>query len=278
MPSISADSEHPMSTFHPFPQLPLELRLAIWEMTVEPREVEVRIVKPKPTPEGPPVPLWSNPTDWSAISRAQFEKAMSDIPTSTRAGRKSRKKAWDQWKQYHPYVHLTSSTFPAILHTCREARNHGLYRQVYLEGDDQPPNDRRYIWLNLDIDLIHIGRWDLAYFLPIAASIKRLKLSRKIPDEFDHEMDLLSSFINVEEVQLVCIGGFIYWGEDVDTIKWPCGKEKLRFLEQKSLLAFTDGSPVGYLELKRAFRKYWSAANPEFYNADYWSEDDGQGD
>src|SRR5690242_8350992 len=189
-----------MSTFHPFPRLPVELRLAIWEMTVEPREVEVRIVKPKPTPEGLPAPLWSEPTDWWYISRAKFEEAMSDIPTSTRAGRKSRRKAWDQWDHYHPYVHLTSSTVPAILQACREARNHGLYHQVYLEGEDQPFNDRRYVWLNLNIDMINIEKWDLVYFLPIASSIKRLKLSRKTPEEWDHELDLLSNFTNAEEV------------------------------------------------------------------------------
>lgn len=32
-----------MSTFHPFPRLPFELRARIWEMTVEPRVVELRI-------------------------------------------------------------------------------------------------------------------------------------------------------------------------------------------------------------------------------------------
>ncbi|KAF1923282.1 uncharacterized protein M421DRAFT_425941 [Didymella exigua CBS 183.55] len=261
-----------MSTFHPFPRLPLELRLAIWEMTVEPREVEVRIVKPKPIPEGPPAPLWSKPTDWSYISRAKFEEAMSDIPTSTRAGRKARKKAWDQWDHYHTYVHLTSPTVPVILHACQEARNHKLYHQVYLEGEDQPSNDRRYVWLNLDIDLLNIGTWSLVYFLPIASLIKRLKLSRETPEEWDHEMDLLSNFINAEEVQLVCIGGFIDWGEEVDAVKWPCGKEKLRFLEPH--ITFTDGSPVGYRELKHAFRRFWSAANPEYYDADYWSEDE----
>ena len=253
------DSEQPMhsmSTFHPFPRLPLELRVAIREMTVEPREVEVRVVKPKPTSEGPPVPLWSNPTDWLCISRAKFEAAMSDVPTSTRAGRKSKKTAWDQWEHYHPYVHLTSSTIPATLHALREARNHGLYSPVYLEGEDQPSNDCRYVWLNPNIDLLSIGRWDLAYFLPIASSIKRLKLSRETPEEWDHEMDLLSNFINIEEVQLVCIGGLINWGEDVDAVKWPCGKEKLRFLENHPWIAFTDGSPVGYRELKQAFREY----------------------
>ncbi|KAF3042397.1 hypothetical protein E8E12_007457 [Didymella heteroderae] len=107
-----------------------------------------------------------------------------------------------------------------------------------------------------------------------ASSIKRLKLTRETPEEWDHEMELFSNFINAEEVQLVCIGGFINWGEDMDAVKWPCGKEKLRFLEEHPWIAFTDGSTAGYRGLKQAFRKYWSAANPEYYNADYWSEDD----
>jgi hypothetical protein len=32
-----------MATFHPFPRLPAELRIQIWEMTVEPRVVDVRL-------------------------------------------------------------------------------------------------------------------------------------------------------------------------------------------------------------------------------------------
>ncbi|RSL72596.1 hypothetical protein CEP53_000992 [Fusarium sp. AF-6] len=35
-----------MATFHPFPRLPFELRARIWEMTVEPRQVEFRIKTP----------------------------------------------------------------------------------------------------------------------------------------------------------------------------------------------------------------------------------------
>jgi hypothetical protein len=270
------DSGQPMqitTIFLPFPRLPSELRLAIWEMTVEPREVEVRIVKPGLMLEDPPAPLWSDPSDWENISRAKFEEATSDMPTSTRGGRRRKRNAWEQWLPYHPYVHLTSSTVPAVLQTCREARNQGLYHQVSLDGENQPLNDHRYVWLNLNIDMIHIGTWNMAYFLPLASSIRRLKLSRSIPREFDHELDLVSRFVNAGEVHLVCLGGFIDWGEEVDAVNWPCGKEKLAFLEDAPLLAFTDGSPVGYRDLKWAFRKYWSTVNPEFYNAEYWSED-----
>jgi hypothetical protein len=34
-----------MATFHPFPRLPAELRDQIWEMTVEPRTIDVRVCR-----------------------------------------------------------------------------------------------------------------------------------------------------------------------------------------------------------------------------------------
>ena len=95
MSSIKADGGQPMktmSTFHPFPRLLLELRLTIWEMTVEPREVEIHIVKPKPTPGDPPVPSWSHPRHWHGISSAKSEEAKSAMPTSTREGRRRRRR------------------------------------------------------------------------------------------------------------------------------------------------------------------------------------------
>jgi hypothetical protein len=49
------------ATFHPFPRLPFELRAYIWELTVEPRIVEVRVVVKKI--EGrPPVRYLRSPT------------------------------------------------------------------------------------------------------------------------------------------------------------------------------------------------------------------------
>ncbi len=72
-----------MVTFHPFPRLPYELRVHIWEMTVEPRVVEVRCDRPVPT-------------------RQQ--------------------------------CYLTTSTpVPAVLQTCQEARDHGMYKKCFSE-------------------------------------------------------------------------------------------------------------------------------------------------
>lgn len=112
----------------------------------------------------------------------------------------------------------------------------------------------------------------MAYFLPIASSIKRLKLSRDIPDEFDHEMGLISRFNNAEEFHIVCLDGFIEWGHEVDAVHWPCKKENLVFSEQAPWIEYGDGRPIGYLELRRWFRKYYSEIDPEQYNAEYWDQ------
>lgn len=58
---------------------------------------------------------------------------------------------------------VSTTPVPAPLQTCREARNLKLYRQEFSELllQDQPEYkgavERRYVWLNLDIDTISIG-------------------------------------------------------------------------------------------------------------------------
>lgn len=200
---------HDISTFHRFSKLPLELRFAIWKMTVEPREVKVRIVKP--ISEDSNEVMWSHPNQWHYIDSTRCNKAMNDagVPSSTRKGRRTRREALRDWKPYRPYVHMVSSTIPAALHTCREARNHGLYQQVSLHPDEQH-TDRRYVWLNLDIDLLNIGTSYLVHFETIAPAIKLLNFSRENTDEwwFEYEKDLLPIFAGIQELRVVCIDGF----------------------------------------------------------------------
>lgn len=250
-----------MSTFHPFPRLPLEIRLAIWEMTVEPREVRVRIVKP--IPEDPREVTWEHPRDWIYIDSSRFEEAIADVPTSTQAGRKAREKARKEWRPYQPYVHMVSSTVPATLHTCREARNHQLYQQISLDADERHGIERPYVWLNMDIDMIDIGTSYMAYFTPIIPAIKRLKFSRANGDDWwnEYEQDLLPTFVNVEEIHIVCMDGFENWGDDVYKFSWPCAYENLVFID--------ENSPVGrlavdYLELERIHRKIFTEGMSSF--------------
>jgi hypothetical protein len=216
-----------MSTFHPFPKLPTELRLLIWEMTVEPREVEVRLT----TPEDPIEAERIHPSDWNMGARGKWSKATQGMPNSTPADHEAIEKVWEEWKNWHPRVHLVSSNIPGTMHTCRESRNNGLYQKVSL--DNQHGTDRRYVWLNPDIDLVNIGEMYLAYLEPIAHLFKRLKLERELSDYWwESENELLGNFINVEEMHVVVTDGFYAWGEEEYRFPWPCPLENLFFIDE----------------------------------------------
>ncbi|KAK3955370.1 hypothetical protein QBC32DRAFT_379537 [Pseudoneurospora amorphoporcata] len=142
-----------MTTFHPFPRLPPELRLRIWGLTVEPRTVDFRIANPERT--------------------MGFRiDTINGTPNNV--------------------VQLRSSTpRPATLQACREARNHlssgegrrELHEQVFCDlvpptsacappphlnnpNYDEAPepsplkknhHHRRYIYLHLPLDTLDIG-------------------------------------------------------------------------------------------------------------------------
>jgi siroheme synthase (precorrin-2 oxidase/ferrochelatase) len=63
-------------------------------------------------------------------------------------------------------------------------------------------SDRRYVWLNLDMDLLDKEITYLAYLVTMAASIKPLNFSREVAGEwwYDFENDTLSAVVIVEEI------------------------------------------------------------------------------
>jgi hypothetical protein len=197
-----------MTTFHPFPRLPLELREQIWKDTVEPRTVDIR----------------------------RFRK----------------------WPQR--YGQLVSSTpIPAILQSCREARNLGLYKQFFFEvaatskwkgihvpeiaterffSPDEPEEEGpvsalRYVWLNLDIDMVDIGASRFCDYECIVSVVKRLKFERENGNEwfFHSESRQLMKFVSVEEIHVVCADGFWMWAGALYDHGWPCAEEKVVFID-----------------------------------------------
>ncbi|KAI4641534.1 hypothetical protein J4E93_007631 [Alternaria ventricosa] len=200
-----------MTTFHPFPRLPLELREQIWKDTVEPRTVDVR-----------------------------------------------------RTREYNQLV--SSTPIPAILQSCREARNLGLYERVYFEvaavkkfkndhapemlikdffmpdeeqGEKEPEKvgcpktEQRYVWLDFDIDMLDIGASYFSKYKAIAPAIKRLKFERENGCEYFYhtESRRLKEFINVEEVHIVCADGFWMWAGAIEDHGWSCAEEKLVFTD-----------------------------------------------
>ncbi|KAK3398756.1 hypothetical protein B0T20DRAFT_498743 [Sordaria brevicollis] len=184
-------------TFHSFPHLPWELRARIWELTVEPRTVEVNIEYQR------------SDTEITDDMRTRFNLA-PDTPT---------------WIYV---LRLRSSTpVPTPLQTCREARMHltenvdrggnfGFYRKAFHQlpaakycgkevqlqpglrlelGLDAEP---RYVWVNWEIDMISIGQSMFTLCEPYYRDIKRLKIARERDEYFVRsESRDLQNFANV---------------------------------------------------------------------------------
>ena len=181
-----------MTIFHPFCRLPKELRLFIWELTVEPRIVDVRS---------------------RFIERPDAELRI-----------------------------LCSSTpVPVQLQICQESRNAGLYKPSFSDIDvlkgKKKESDQRYIWLNLDTDMIFIHS-HLVGLRSVAHSIKRLRfVARDCYDQWYYfsEGGVLRHFINVLEIHVVLDeqGGFLNWLRASEDYEWPCGPENVFLIDSE---------------------------------------------
>jgi hypothetical protein len=139
-------------------------------------------------------------------------------------------------------AHLICLTpVPAPLQTCREARNLGLYKQAFSEVEEAACPDGtepRYVWVNLEIDIISIGRTLFCAFQPVALSIRRLKFARNVSSFmvamqpiFLFEARELRDFSNAEDVYVECEDGLYRWYRLADRILWPCGQNNVIFID-----------------------------------------------
>ncbi|KAK1773465.1 hypothetical protein QBC45DRAFT_339796, partial [Copromyces sp. CBS 386.78] len=74
---------------------------------------------------------------------------------------------------------VSKTPVPATLQTCREARSLGLYQKCLSELEDVPEGgERRYVWLNLDLDMLEIvDIYRIANFPPVAELVRRIKFA-----------------------------------------------------------------------------------------------------
>lgn len=202
-----------MTTFHPFPRLPFELRARVWELTVEPRTVDVRVKHERTLLVGDP-----------------------------------------------PYLHLVSSTpVPAPIQTCQEARNQGLYQKAFSEIANSDGTGWRYIWVNLDIDLISIGTSMFEDYKQVAPLIQRLKFERENSAEWFYysEVHSLRLFVNVKEIYVVCADGMRAWHEATEEHYWPCGEENVFMIDPDNgqMMLGTEMDKFLDQELKESYRR-----------------------
>jgi hypothetical protein len=159
----------------------------------------------------------------------------------------------------YPTRYLISPTpVPGPLKCCGEARDElqGLYQRVSSDLDTQQGIDRRYVWLNLDIDMVDIGTSEFRDFDSIASTIKQLKFTRKNNDEsfYNTEKRKLVDFTNVEEIHVVCADGFWSWSGALYDHSWPCAHDKILFFDPE------DGQMARGMEMERICRQMLMAA------------------
>ena len=127
-----------------------------------------------------------------------------------------------------PYL-VSRTPVPAVLQTCQEARNEGLYLQAFSELAGLGNSRRRYVWLALDIDVIDIGETPFNSFEPVASVIQRLRFERSNSEEYFYHSESrdLRIFVNVKEIQIVCADGIAAWHGATEEHYFPCGSENV---------------------------------------------------
>jgi hypothetical protein len=170
---------------------------------------------------------------------------------------------------------LSPTPVPGPLQSCREARNElqGLYQRTFFNVNTRNGPEQRYVWLNLNIDMVDIRTSLFFDFKHIAPTIKRLKFERENTDEyfFHTENMKLLDFANVEEVHVVCADSFWNWGGALYDHPWPCADEKVVFFDP------TDGRVARGVELERICRQMLKdarlAATGEAFSTDDESDE-----
>jgi hypothetical protein len=127
-------------------------------------------------------------------------------------------------------LHVTSSTpVPAVLQACHEARNLRLYQQAFIFSSAV---ERRYVWVNFDIDMISIGDTDFDIMEPAEQLlIRRLTIQRKNTFFIFESYELFS---NLEEMHVICEDGLMAWQDAWENLPWPCPKKNLRFIDKET--------------------------------------------
>lgn len=137
--------------------------------------------------------------------------------------------------------HLVSLTpVPAPLQTCREARNLGLYKQAFaeVEASASDGKEERYVWLNLELDVVSIGPTHLSWFRAVAPSIRRLQFAcdftwgSEFDFDFTFDSDDVHLYANVEQFYAVCTCGMEGWRGNTEQLWfWPFAFERLTLID-----------------------------------------------
>lgn len=207
-----------MGTFHPFPRLPLELRERIWELTLEPRTVEVRLER------GPTyVPVHSRLKKYYVTLRSS-----TPVPPILQACQEARN------------CGLYERGFA-------EVQDRGY--------DD--PHRYVWINFDIDIVSIgDFAIQDLFPVAPKIKRLQFLQEYSEAFFHWIHR-DLLK-FSRMEEIRVVCEDDMCNWHQMSQQLQWPVKREKLIFIGsvEGCVMGSVEMDDM-YDELRRWDRKTW---------------------
>ncbi|CAN9281586.1 unnamed protein product [Alternaria alternata] len=215
-----------MATFYPFPRLPTEIRLRVWELTVEPRTVKIDF---KSRTEG---------SRWF-----QVLSSATPIPGPLQTCRESRNAG------------LYQRCFSELC-----AHNGDTKKKRRRNGDWQD-GQRSYVWCNLDIDMIDIEECRFKKFRSVAHLIKRLKFKRERDEWWTRgatespDSDNLYWFKNASEIHVV---DSLPWGDWHGTSvedSWPC--DNVLFIDEQT------GQEMWMMDLEWYFDRHFEAGARE---------------
>ena len=240
-------------TFHLFPRLPTELRLQIWEMTVEPRTVELHCNHRTSYPDFYGVKIHSS----------------TPPPATLHACRESRNRLWT----LYPQVPIKNTGWECLKPPMHVERGWGSWGRTRTDETTQ-----EYVFLNWETDTVSTGTYRFHCFESIKPLIRILQFERDNCDEF-WQRDLLDSrelrdFKNVKEIHVMCPPDNVVksWYGCSEEYPWPCSPENIWITDQNQTIRCTDLEDMCDREEERRAREVDPASTVRFRNGEEYDE------
>lgn len=216
-----------------FTSLPYELRSHIWSLAVESRR----------------------------ITKVRMKKSDGNF------SKKQRNRSKDILYE------TTSTPAPALMHVCRESRQHAPYQRAFTAGTEP-----RWTWVNFELDIFCASSLDsIADIVSHRSEVQRLQI-RTDDDRDWYEsvtrfsgLAILFAFVNLREIQVVLKHGDLMWGDVfAEQCFGNCPNENVTFVHEGSGLVLT-GPQLKLVSDWRLVFSFDSEGNPP--EADTLSEE-----
>lgn len=207
-----------------FASLPYELRSYIWSLAVESRHINN--VRVKKSSE--------------SFSKKQRQRG-KDILYET-----------------------TSTPPPALMHVCRESRQHAPYQRAFTAGSEP-----RWTWVSFELDIFCVSSlYSIQDIVSHRSEVRRLEIRTDDDNDWYESattfdvLKILDEFVNLREIQVVLEPGGLMWAHVfTDWGFGHCPRENITFLDEGSGLVLT-GLQLSLVDDWRTVFSFDSDGNP----------------